>query len=126
MASSDDSAFESYDGDEDFSSLPEKLLAVGLAVGAIAMFMPWWGYSYGNTFKFEYVVSGGSMVTNGFGGWGIVYFLALLVAGSLLFLRTLGADAVTDFDLPVADWFVYGVCAILMGVSALAVWDSLF
>ena len=99
---------------------PERLLAVGEIGAAICLFLPWFGYSY------ELLGFGDSRVSlnvDGFDAWGTVYVLALLAAGCLLLARTIGARAIVDFDLPVADWFIYLSSSLLMAIACLAQWD---
>ena len=113
---------------EYFSPWPERLLSLGLVTAAVAVFLPWWGYTSSGVIPLmNYFYSGAPAATNsGMDGWGIVYVLALIASGGLIICRTFGAEALPDLDLPVADWFVYFVAALLMAVGLLAALDSVY
>lgn len=106
--------------DETSAPWPERLLAVGVIGAAICLFLPWFGYGYQSLGFGESRVS---LNVDGFDAWGTVYVLALLAAGCLLLARTVGSRAIVDFDLPVADWFIYLSSSLLMAIACLAEWD---
>jgi hypothetical protein len=101
---------------------PEWILAAGFGLGIVALFLPWWAFSPAGQ---PFGLVGGVGIT-GLSGWGIGYFIVWLVGTTLLLLRTVARDAVLDFDPPVADWFVFGACGVLMAIFALTTLDWLF
>jgi hypothetical protein len=98
-------------------SEPELWIFVGLILGIVALFLPWWGIS--GPSGFEYGLS------TGFSGWGIAYFVCWLVVMTFLFVRTIGRDAVKAFELPFAEWLVYAFGGVFMFMSALIVWATI-
>jgi len=113
--------------DGPYTRWPERVLACGLLLGTVSAFLPWWQYTVNPLYQYFYLATfpGGDVVSNGFNGWGILYILSLGVSAGVLTLRALGPGEVAYLDLPVRDWFVYGVCTALMVISLLAVWVSL-
>jgi hypothetical protein len=109
-------------GHQGFTTWPERFLALGLVLGAVAMFTPWWAYTYPypGWNGFGELVRMESAQINGFGNWGILYLLSLLVVGALLFMRSRWGGHLSELELPVDDWFIYGWSAVLMGISAVA------
>lgn len=96
---------------------PTVWITAGVALGIIALFLPWWGFSGPE----------GTVLSpsNGFSGWGTLYFVCWFLVGGFIFLRTVGREAVRDLALPFADWLAYFLGGILMSISVLAVWASI-
>jgi len=101
---------------------PERVIAAGLILGIISLYLPWLGFTAGGG---PFDLFGGAGFP-GFANWGIGYFIAWLVASLLLSLRTVCRDAADDLELPVADWYIFGACGTLMGLFALTTLELFF
>ena len=90
-------------------SQPEVVVALGIVLALLSLFLPWWSWTLGQTAD-TYDTSLPESITvtaTGFQGWGIVYFVISLVLVAFLFTRTIGRDAVRSIPLPFADWVFY-------------------
>jgi preprotein translocase subunit SecG len=95
-------------------------VGVGLIVGLIALFLPWYSYSY-NTGSIAGVSSGfsSSGSVGGLNYWtGWFFFLFVLIGLALILLR-LFAPATAVPALPINDSMTYIVCGAVMAVAAL-------
>jgi hypothetical protein len=101
-------------------STGDLVVGVGLIVGLIALFLPW--YSYTSSDNGIAGVTGGFSYSGSFGGlnyWtGWFYFLFVLIGLALIILRTF-APTVAIPALPINDSMTYIVCGAVMAVAAL-------
>ena len=98
----------------------DMTVGIGLIVGLIAIFLPWYGYSYstsgitGITGGFSSSASVGGL--NYWTGW--FFFLFVLIGLALIILRTF-APSVAIPALPVNDAMTYMIVGAVMVVMAL-------
>ncbi len=95
-------------------------VGVGLIIGLIALFLPWYSYSY-STGSIAGVTSGfsDSASVGGLSYWtGWFFFLFVLIGLALIILRTF-APTVAIPALPLNDSMTYIVVGVVMAVAAL-------
>jgi hypothetical protein len=98
----------------------DVVVGAGLIVGLIALFLPWYGYSY-STGSIAGVTSGfsDSGSVGGLNYWtGWFFFLFVLIGLALIILRTF-APTVAIPALPLNDSMTYIVIGAVMAVAAL-------
>jgi preprotein translocase subunit SecG len=101
----------------------DMAVGVGLIVGLIALFLPWYSYSY-STGSIAGVTAGfsDSGSVGGLNYWtGWFFFLFVLIGLALIILRTF-APTVAIPALPINDSMTYIVVGAVMAVGALLWW----
>ena len=98
-------------------------LVTGIAaiVAVIATFLPWYSVSTSCSGCGIYGGSG-SASESGFHSWGILFFLAALVILVFFAIRTFASTQVALPALPLEDWLLYLIAAIVAAVGALLYW----
>jgi len=94
-------------------------VAAGLIVALIAIFLPWYGYSY--SYSGALGISGGSFSASvgGLSYWSGWFFFIFTLIGIGLFVMRTFVSTVAMPALPVNDAMVYSVIGVLMLVMAL-------